>query len=212
MKINIIHRLSNTNTMLRNKHYKAANRGSLESAFLLIDELVRDFGIFRQLSGFVCPVQKPTGNKIPLALATRIVENSKSELCGSIYLMNNRPGDSMIDRMYFDPEYSGDVPAGKYILVDDVFTTGATLKGLKIYIESNGGNVVSAFTLGSSKTLLFEASKLKLKMLKARYPDIERYFDMARLTIVQINYLLRFNSLDTFHQLYVKSQFEKQFY
>ena len=212
MKINLIYRLSNTNRMIHNQHYKSANEGDLKSAFLLIDEMVTDFSAFRKLSCFVCPVQKKSGNKIPLALASRIVENSAAILCDSVFLMNNRPGNKMIDRMFFEPEYSGRVPVGKYILVDDVFTTGITLKGLKTFIESNGGDVISAYTLGSSKTLLFEASKLKLKMLKAQFPEIEKYFDLHKLTIAQIEYLQRFSSLSNLHNLYSRNQFEKQFY
>ena len=198
--------------MLRNRHYKEAHNGDLISAFLLIDEIIKDYQVFKHRSCFVCPVQKKTGNKIPLALATRIVQNSNSTLCDSVFLLNCRPGNSMIERMFFEPDYSGQVPIGNYMLIDDVFTTGSTLRGLKTFIELNGGNVITAFTLGSSKSLLFDASNQKIKILKSRYPDIEKYFDVQYLTVPQIDYLLHFSSLSNFHNLYAKKQLEKQFY
>jgi orotate phosphoribosyltransferase len=117
----------------------------------------------------------------------------------------------MIDRMFFQPEFTGKVLPGKYILVDDVFTTGITLKGLKTYIENCGGNVVSAYTLGSSKSTLFEASKLQMRILKSRYPEVEKYFDLSLLTIIQIEYLLKFNSIRNLNILYSENHFQKQF-
>jgi len=211
MKINSIHRLSNTGSLVRNKFYESAHGGNLLSAFRLVDELIPDFNRFNLLSAFICPVQKFSGNKIPLALASRIVQNSDSVLCDTVFLRTERPGTKMIDRMFFQPEFTGKVIPGKYILVDDVFTTGITLKGLKTFIENNGGDVVSAYTLGSSKSTLFEASRLQLRILKGRYPDIEKYFDTSLLTIVQMEYLLKFNSIKNLNILYSKNHYLKQF-
>jgi hypoxanthine phosphoribosyltransferase len=81
----------------------------------------------------------------------------------------------MIDRMFFQPEFTGKVIPGKYILVDDVFTTGITLKSLKTFIENCDGNVVSAYTLGSCKSTLFEASRLQLRILNGRYPEVDLF-------------------------------------
>ena len=211
MKINSIHRLSNTGNLVRNKFYESAHGGNLLSAFRLVDELIPDFNRFNLLSAFICPVQKFSGNKIPLALASRIVQNSDSVLCDTVFLRTERPGTKMIDRMFFQPEFTGKVIPGKYILVDDVFTTGITLKGLKTFIEKSGGDVVSAYTLGSSKSTLFEASKLQLRILKGRFPDIEKYFDPSLLTIVQMEYLLKFNSIKNLNALYSENHYKKQF-
>ena len=211
MKVNSIHRLSNTGSMVRNKSYQSAHCGNLLSAFRLVDELVPDFNRFNSLSAIICPVQKLSGNKIPLALASRIVHHSDSVLCDTVFLRTERPGTKMIDRMFFQPEFAGKVIPGKYILVDDVFTTGITLKGLKTFIEANGGNVVSAYTLGSSKSTLFEASRLQLRILKSRYPEVDKYFDLSLLTIIQIEYLLKFNSIRNLNILYSENHFQKQF-
>jgi len=211
MKINSIHRLSNTGSLVRNKFYESAHAGSLLSAFRLVDDLIPDFNRFNSLSAFICPVQKFSGNKIPLALSKRIAQHSDSVLCDTVFLMTERPGTKMIDRMFFQPEFIGKVIPGKYILVDDVFTTGITLKGLKTYIENCGGNVVSAYTLGSSKSTLFEASRLQLRILKGRFPEVDKYFDLSLLTIIQIEYLLKFNSIKNLNILYSENHYKKQF-
>jgi len=212
MKINSIHRLSNTGSLVRNKFYESAHSGNLLSAFSLVDDLIPDFNWFNSLSAIICPVQKFSGNKIPLALASRIVQHSDSVLCDTVFLRTERPGTKMIDRMFFQPEFTGKVLPGKYILVDDVFTTGITLKGLKTFIENNDGNVVSAYTLGSSKSTLFEASRRQLRILKGRFPEVEKYFDLSLLTIIQIEYLLKFNSIKSLNVLYSQHHHQKQFY
>ena len=105
----------------------------------------------------------------------------------------------MVERMFFKPTYSGNITPGKYIIVDDVYTTGVTVKFLKDYIESTGSQVNSIYTLGSSKYgLQFEATSIPLKILKSRFPNIEMYFQLSELTASQVNYLLRFNSIHSF--------------
>lgn len=117
----------------------------------------------------------------------------------------------MIDRMFYQPEFYGTVLPGRYILVDDVFTTGITLKSLKTFIENNGGEVVSAYTIGSSKTTQFELSTLQLKILSCKFPDLANYFDLSQLTMVQMEYLLKFSSLQNLNSRYAENHFNKQF-
>lgn len=203
MKIYHANRISQASRMLHDPEYKDAKTGNLQAALRLVDRLEIDYTVFLKYSGFVCPVQKFTGNKIPLALALRISEYSTLQLLSSVYLLNNRPGYTMIDRMYYDPEFTGIVPQGKFILVDDVFTTGITLQGLKKYIESSGSEVTSVFTIGSSKHGVdFQPTTLKLRILKNKYPEIEKYFDLDSLTIAQVEYLLRFTNFNRFMDLH----------
>jgi hypoxanthine phosphoribosyltransferase len=195
MKIPHINRLSTTSKLIHHPQYALAKQGHFASARILIDSFNIDYSRFSTFSGFICPVRKLSGNKIPLALAQRISENSNLTLIDSIILENNKQGNSMLHRMFFKPQYSGTFPAGKYIIVDDVFTTGITLKGLKDYIESSGSVVNSIYTLGSTQHgLKFEASNLKMRILKAKFPNIEQFFDLTSLSHAQVNYLLRFNS------------------
>ena len=93
-------------------------------------------------------MQKFTGNKIPLALAMRISQYYTLQLVSSVYLLNNRPGYTMIERMYYDPEYTGFVPGGKFILVDDVFTSGADMRECTKVLKKAGVGVVWGLVLG----------------------------------------------------------------
>lgn len=194
-----INRLSTTAKMQSCSHYLSAKRGNLLAALRTVDYINIDYNRFKRFSGFVCPVQKQTGNAIPLALALRIAQNSNLKVCDSMYLENSMTGNSMVERMFFKPIYSGIITHGKYIIVDDVYTTGVTVKYLKDYIESTGSQVNSIYTLGSSKYgLQFEATSIPLKILKSRFPTIEMYFQLSELTASQVNYLLRFNSIHSF--------------
>ena len=199
MKMPRINRLSTTAKMQSCAHYLSAKRGNLLAALRTVDYINIDYNRFKRFSGFVCPVQKQTGNAIPLAMALRIAQNSNLKVCDSVYLENSMTGNSMVERMFFKPIYSGNITPGKYIIVDDVYTTGVTVKYLKDYIESTGSQVNSIYTLGSSKYgLQFEATSIPLKILKSRFPTIEMYFQLSELTASQVNYLLRFNSIHSF--------------
>ena len=201
MKMPRINRLSTTAKMKSCAHYLSAKRGNLLAALHTVDSITIDYNRFKRFSGFVCPVQKQIGNAIPLALAMRIAQNSKLVLCKSVFLENRKTGNSMVERMFSNPIYSGNIKPGPYIIVDDVYTTGITVKFLKDYIEATGNQVNSIYTLGSScHGLQFEATSLPLKMLKSKFPHIERYFELSKLTASQVNYLLRFNSIQGFYQ------------
>ena len=201
MKMPRINRLSTTAKLKCSVNYPSAKKGNLLAAFRTVDSINIDYNRFKRFSGYVCPVQKQTGNAIPLALALRIAQNSNLKVCDSVYLENSMTGNSMVERMFFKPSYSGNITPGKYIIVDDVYTTGITVKALKDYIESTGSRVNSIYTLGSSKYgLEFEATSIPLKILKSKFPTIEHYFDLSELTAAQVNYLLRFNSIQRFLQ------------
>ena len=190
--------------MLSSPYYKSAHGGDLNSAFKLIDGLEIDFTRFTYRTGFVCPVQRQSkGNQIPVALAVRICQNSGLKFADHIYLHNERPGTKMAARLNFNPHYFGLVQTGDYILVDDFFTTGITLKGLKTFIEQqgNGSSVHAAYTLGNSVNgLNFEPTSMDIKILVAKFPDIDTYYDLDLMTWAQAKFMLRFPTLNSFHR------------
>ena len=201
MKMPRINRLSTTAKLKCSVNYPSAKRGNLLAAFKTVDAININYNRFLRFTGYVCPVQKHNGNAIPMALAIRIAQNSNLKVCNSVFLENIKTGNTMVERMFSEPVYSGDIPTSKYIIVDDVYTTGITVKALKDYIESTGSRVNSIYTLGSSKYgLEFEATSIPLKILKSKFPTIEHYFDLSELTAAQVNYLLRFNSIQRFFQ------------
>ena len=207
-----VKRLSTASRMIRNPNYTQAKAGSMESALLLVDQIFQDKSVFSQFSGWICPVQKPSGNKIPLALAIRITENSSANLCDTVFLISKREGNPIIERMHFEPHFAGVVPVGKFTIIDDVFTTGITLKGLQAYIELSGSEVVKLATIGTSRAgTRYDASQMARKSLKAKFPEIDLFFNFPQLTFAQVNYLMRFSSITSFHNRYIENQSVKQF-
>ena len=154
MKIAHVHRISTIQKMKGNSNYSPAKKGSFESAQKLVREIICEYSSFEKLRGFVCPVLKPAGNRIPLALAQLISSNSNTILCDSVYLQHTPHGSSMAERLYYEPVFFGPVKPDNYIIVDDVYTTGQTLRRLKHYIESKGGNVTGAWCIGQALHLL----------------------------------------------------------
>jgi hypothetical protein len=211
MKIERIHRISTVVKMKNHSAYSSAKSGDLDAAERLVRQVIPDHFVFQNLSGFICPVMKPKGNQIPVALAQHMVINSKLTLCDSVFLQPTSHGSSMVERLYYNPHFSGNVVPGNYTIVDDVFTTGQTLKSLKKFIESRGGNVTSAWCLGSGPSTFFEPNRLMVKMLLAKFPIISNYFDIDSLTVPQIEYLLRLSSINRLWQLHSDNQLALSF-
>ena len=211
MRIDNIRRISTVVKMKNHSDYRQAKTGDIEAAQRLVNQTVPDYSVFQNLMGFVCPVQKPKGNSIPMALALLMSANSKLILSDSVYLQPASHGSSMVERLYYKPLFSGQFKPGNYIVVDDVYTTGQTLISLKRFLESKGANVTSAWCLGSGPSTEFEPNRLLLRMLLAKLPSISNYFDINSLTVPQINYLLRFSSINRLWQLHSENQLALSF-
>ncbi len=211
MKIQNVNRISTVVKMKNHPQYRLAKSGDIDAAQCLVNQTVQDCSPFQNLTGFVCPVQKPKGNAIPMALALLMSANSKLTLSDSVYLQHTSHGSSMVERLYYKPFFSGKIIPGSYIIVDDVYTTGQTLKSLKTFLESKGANVTSAWSLGSAATTQFEPNRLLLKMLLVKFPSISNYFDIDSLTVPQINYLLRLSSINRLWQIHLDNQLALSF-
>lgn len=203
MKLSHVKMLSNSRSLFSNPNYKAAKKGCPFSARALVSTLAIPFQEFRFFTGFVCPVMKPQGNRIPQAMAEHIVAASDSIFYDSILLMNQRSGSTMGARILYTPDFNGPVLPGNYILVDDFFTTGTTLIYLKRHIENHGGNVVNAVVLScSAYGHNFEPSKWLLETLIMKFPNISEYFDLDTLCDGHIRHLLKYSSLQSFYNRY----------
>ena len=211
MKIDHVRRISTVLKMKCHPQYHLAKSGDIVAAQSLVSQTVPDCSVFQKLTGFVCPVQKPKGNAIPMALALLMSANSKLTLSDSVYLQPASHGSSMVERLYYQPYFSGKVIPGNYTIVDDVYTTGQTLKSLKNYLESNGANVTSAWCIGSAASTEFEPNRLWVKMLTGKFPSISNYFDIDSLTVPQIQYLLRLSSINRLWQLHSDNQLALSF-
>ena len=211
MRIDNIRRISTVVKMKNNSDYHQAKTGDIESAQRLVNQTVPDCSIFQNLWGFVCPVQKPKGNSIPMALSLLMSANSKLTLSDSVYLQHTTHGSSMVERLYYHPHFSGIVKPGNYIIVDDVYTTGQTLKYLKNYLELKGANVTGAWCLGAGPSTQFKPNRLLVRILLAKFPSISNYFDIDCLTVPQIQYLLRLSSINKLWQLHSDNQLALSF-
>lgn len=206
MKLTHVHRISTTSKLTGHPHYKAAKNGNLATAEKVVHDIISAKNRFQYLTGYVCPVIKQQGNQIPMAFARLMASHSELILFESIFLQHAKHGSSMVDRLYYQPCFSGKVKQADYIIVDDVYTTGKTLKALKNYIESNGGNVISAWCIGSGPSLEFEPKRILIRMLTAKFPKIHRYFELNELTSPQIHYLLRLSSLNKLWMIHSEKQ------
>jgi len=197
MIIQKIRRLSTVHKLINHPAYQVAKQGDLPMALTLVDDIINIPSL--DFSGYICPVIKKSGNKIPLALAMRIAEKNNIQLCCTILLEHSKQNIPLAQRISYNPLFSGNCQMGNYIIVDDVFTSGKTLKHLKIAIERSGGKVLQAMTIGSSKSTEFEPTRLLMKSFLAKFPNAIRYFDPLKLTSPEIRYLMKFNSLQNYH-------------
>ena len=211
MKIQKVQRISSIQKMKNNPHYHLAKAGDCISAEHLVNQIVQNPSCFQNLTGFVCPVHKPAGNQIPFALANLMSSHSTLTLYDSVFLQHTSHGSSMVERLYYQPYFSGKVIPGNYIIVDDVYTTGNTLRYLKAFLESRGANVTSAWCIGSGPSLQFEPGSILIRLLLAKFPSISNYFDIKLLTVPQIEYLLRISSLNHLWQIHSDNQLELSF-
>ena len=201
MRISKVTRLSVTNKVTRHRAYKAAKNGSLSHARQLVSELLPDVSFVKNMKGFVCPVLKASGNRIPLAFAEHLALHSRLKIYPNIQLENEKHGTSMIERIFYQPQYAGRVIPGNYVIVDDIYTSGRTLIALKRHIENQGGNVIAAFTIGSSHGLSFEPDKYLLRTLLSRFVDLNKMINPELLANPQVLYLLRFESLSRIEEI-----------
>ena len=209
MNLRRITRLSSARRLTSHPSYRAAKAGSLQDARQLLADIIPDPDRFAHLSGYVCPVLKATGNRIPLALAEFMCHHSGLHLYDAILLKPCAHGNAMIERLYYRPEFSGPVSPGSYIIVDDVYTSGSTVNSLMRFIESRGGVVKGAYVIGSSKSTLLSPRREQVCSLLSRFPGVERYFDLEDLTDPQIRYMLRFGSLGSINERYYRQCLER---
>jgi orotate phosphoribosyltransferase len=117
-----------------------------------------------------------------LDIATGIVQASRA----------HHTGASDVERVERRAEFAGPVEeGGKYILLDDVSTSGSTLAALRAFIRRNGGEVVGVSVLGAahrpdrghgSHVALRDETLAELKKLdNARLSGILQRYDLENI-------------------------------
>ena len=133
-----------------------AKSGDTTAAYLLVEKIL-DKKIIKELKdkysdAIVCPVlaiEAAGKNKLPYAYAF-FLEKLGFQIEKNIFqvVKAHHTGASLTDRFMNRARFEGSVQNGKnYILIDDHIDSGGTLRDLKDFIESKGGNVVAFSTL-----------------------------------------------------------------
>ena len=212
---------TNLRSLRNHPDYDAAkNKGDYKAAERVVKDIIKKDKINTILSGnknvTIVPVLAEEGkglNKLPLAYARELAKESNGEVAGiSQTNVTSHTDSGAIERMFRTPNFNGEVIKGKkYLIVDDVVTSGSTVRALKEYIENNGGKVIGVSSLsnissihgGYSGNLAIKQDTIKklrekfiirqLNSLLLQYGIAEKYQD---LTNAQAIYLLQFKDID----------------
>ncbi|MFT8439827.1 phosphoribosyltransferase [Acetobacter fabarum] len=148
-------------------------RESVRAARQIIDEL-HDERVFEQIGAYIrsgretkvlAPVKLPevNSNALGVVYAQAVASVFGFEVEGNIFQVTAEKRDRKLDSLYrlaLPPIFRGAIKPGvDYILVDDVFTTGGTLAGLRGYIHRQGGNVVVCSTIAAGQRVTQQATR-----------------------------------------------------
>ena len=137
--------------------FKAAKHGDFQAALRLVDELVKDEKvamIARQFPKahiiYNHKIQGDGINMIPAAYAARFSAVGMTVEHDIIAVTNvSHTNASDVSRISKRMRFEGHVSKGvDYILLDDFITSGAELRDMRDYVNSQGGNVVAMTTFG----------------------------------------------------------------
>lgn len=223
--------LMNHEVMTRDMFYHAAkNHNDYYSASRVISNLVDDDFIKKTLTDvpnntIVVPItsKSNSGNILPVVFAEHITNfdanknllyNDKIKIT-KIASHTSKSGKSIgiLKRMLTPPIVSGEIIKGaNYLLVDDVATSGTTMKSVSNYIRKNGGNVLNYVTIAKAFTNKGDFTPIESidissttidKMLKKfTVKDIDKfieefkpfgYQELEDFTDEDLKYLYKFN-------------------
>lgn len=151
--------VNHTSSFVARRHpdFHAAKHGDFDAALRLVNDLVRDEKVSdirdRFPNAHVVYNHRMQGdgiNMIPAAYAAKFSAAGMTVDHDIIAVTNaSHTNASDISRLSKRVRFEGNVSKGTdYILVDDFITSGAELRDLKDYIESEGGSVVMMTTFG----------------------------------------------------------------
>lgn len=199
---------TNGRKMKSHPDYNAAKKGDYESAERLVRDIVKPERIKQIAESYpdakVVPVQSSGKghNQIPVALANEIGKEGL-EVDNGIQIIEkaNRTGSSELHRLTSANKISGEIEKNrKYVIVDDVVTSGASINEYRMYIEERGGIVVAATSLcmgqAGSNQIAPKADIISKTIEKHGAERIERVcksigieYGLESMTNWQVNYL-----------------------
>lgn len=190
--------------------YQEAKHGNLDSAISLVNDLISKEDVIKASSAFgkdviyvpVTQFEKDGINRIPYAIAQKYASETGASINDSLYVKDKafHTGMKMMERLIARTRFEGDIPKGKYVLVDDVTSSGATLADLSSYIQEQGGDVVGSVLLTNAmRGDKLIADKSLTKLLETKYGnEIRELFGIepSSLTREEAKYLQGFRTTD----------------
>lgn len=223
-RIDEVKPITTVSKLKSNSHYLAAKRGNIVDAFRLVEDILTDAhattikdAISKYPDAVIVPVHAIEAegiNQIPMAFAVKISKLTGNEVDTRIIQADKsfHTDASRISRFFSRPSFEGKVLDGKsYIIVDDVSTSGSTLKALKDYIEDNGGKVVRVLVLGVGRGgSRFETTNLQKKLLINKFgkDKLDKFLyetgraNINELTESEVEFLQSFDSINEVREKY----------
>ncbi|MDP1581252.1 MAG: hypothetical protein Q8M02_13335 [Candidatus Didemnitutus sp.] len=145
---------SNLVALCRHPDYAEAKEGNLRAARQVVRDLFKPQAVLPRVD-YIAPVVqldvKERWNALPMALAVKIAEQTGARVVPTMVQSNvvYHTLAAARERITQQPAFTGKVPRGTYLIVDDVVTFGSTLANLRGHIEGHGSKVAGASTLGA---------------------------------------------------------------
>lgn len=212
--------------------YLVAKTGDEDAAWRLVSRLLKEETVAAMIDTFrptqsttlLLPVlaQESVGkNKIPLAMAAVIAEQTGLSYTESIFQINhvgrtNKDGDS---RLLSQPIFSGTVEKRDYILLDDTLTMGGTIAALRGHILRHGGNVIGAMVMSAQQRSLQLAPTAKIldNIRQKHGAEIEHFFKqelgygLERLTNSEAAHVYAYPDADTLRTRIAQARYVASF-
>lgn len=196
--------------------HKSAKSGDLKAALSVVLDLINSYKIVELKENYKDAVLVPVisieedRNKLPLTYAMVIKKITGMKVETGIKQINETKHTQKcaLERLLSRACFSGNVIANqKYILVDDVITTGGILNELRNYIQENGGHVVAATSLGHAQfSTVFAMKKDTIEMIERKFgrDEAEKFIQeigigekLEHITNSEGRYILSFSSINT---------------
>lgn len=183
----------NVKKLTNHKLYEVSkNESNLKEAIKMVKELVSKEDLLQYDKTYppgtilVYIQSRESKNVIPEALATLIYDTCQNFEVDDVIgykktFSHTSKGDFQMNvamRTITPPTFHGEVKQGSnYVIIDDVLTTGNTIKSASNYIVKNGGNVLgygtlaTAYKSGYKQASTIDATEENLKLFSDKFGD-----------------------------------------
>lgn len=191
--------------------FKAAKAGDVDAAIRFVERQVSAASIEQARNAFGADVvfaaplamERAGPNAIPRTVAEYYAAKLGATTDRSLIQSNKayHTGAEMMERLVSPPTFEGNVQAGKrYVIVDDVVTSGNTVAHLADYIQRLGGEVAGVVAVANaSRSGQLVPLQRVTQRIERRFGDVIRQefkIDPAALTADEAQYLDGFRSAD----------------